>query len=292
MSSTLNFPHNAVSTDGGRTWTNQASVGAGGVVTVTGAVTGLVNNTDPANPIVNSQFPSATNPANWHAATVAFAQKTLGVSVPMSVMWQAEYSANPAAAEIEIGAGVNSGVASLSTTVSGGVLDCTTSTSAGSSSGTTRAKNGTAAPANNFTANMRTGTWSVATRAKILSTNATSDLFLCALSDEAVLSTYFGVHGATSQTNLSFVSTAGHDLGVAFTANVYLDYMMIANGTTIQCYLGDGTGTAYLAVGTAQDQTVIPVNPGHWITSCLNNATAALAHFQIDKAIALCTSPS
>jgi len=228
-------------------------------------------------------------PSNWFAATLNFIETQIAaLNTPV---WTAEMTPNPGGAEIEIGGALGSGATSLLTTSPGGVLKVSSGATA-SSSQLARNKNGTASPANIIMPNMKTGSWAVVTRAKIVALHATADLYLCAISDETVLSTYFGVHGATSQTNLVLVTTAPHDLGVALTIGTYLDYLMIADGTHIQPYLGDGTGKNYAACGSPQDQSVLPTNAGHWITTSPNNGTASNAEHHIDKVMAVCTSPS
>jgi hypothetical protein len=225
--------------------------------------------------IAGSSLTSPGIPANWFASTVSFAQS---VNPALNaVIWTAEMTPNPAAAEVEV-----TGSSALLTTVDGGVLDVV-------NAGLCRNKNGHASPANFITSNMKTGSWAVGGRAKIIATGAGAALIITGLSDEVTLTVAFGVNISTSATNLAFTSTSSADLGVAFTVGTYLDYMMIANGTHIQCYLGDGTGTAYVAVGSPQDQTVLPTDSGHWIADVTGSATG---HFQVDKAIGLAASPS
>lgn len=230
-------------------------------------------------------------PANWFAATCAFVESI--APTLNTVTWSAEFMPNPPAAEVEIVTASGSAASSLLTTVAGGVLNSQTGATANSAQ-LCRNKNGTASPANALIVNMQTSSWAVATRAKIVATCATADLYLCGISDETVLTTYFGVHvaGTNGTTNLQLVTTASHDLGVAFTVGTYLDYLMIANGTTIQCYLGDGTGSAYVACGSPQAQNVLPTNNGHWVFEANNNATAANCACQADKAMVITASPS
>lgn len=208
-----------------------------------------------------------------------------------TVIWSTDFTPNPGGAEVEFGAAGGSASTAISQTLDGGVL-VSSSGATGSSAQICRSKNSTASPKNYQAANMKTSVWAIATRAKVVAVNATCDLYMCAMSDETIRTVNLGIHGATSQTNWTYNGAAIVDLGVAFTANVYADLMMIANGTTVQCYIGNGTGGSYSAVGSPQDQTGFPTNPGHLIFEATNGATASNVALHIDKAMAINTSPS
>ena len=149
---------------------------------------------------------------NWFSSTLAFIQtKVPSISV---TTWQAEMMPNPGGGDVDIAAAAGSAATTLLTTATGGVLQFLTGTTANSNQ-LIRNKNGGSGsnPQNVITPNMRTGIYALVSRSKITATNATCDIYMNGMSDEAVLTTYFGVHEATSTTNYVLVTTAGHDTG-------------------------------------------------------------------------------
>lgn len=224
--------------------------------------------------------------AAWFSNTLAFA-KSISAGVVNCPMWSAELTPNPGGPEVEFLVAVSTGAAALLTTLEGGQLVASTGTTANSTAAF-RQYHGATAPKAMFAANMKTSTYVIACVVKIAALHNTCTLALCGMSDEAVLSSYLGVVGATSTTNLVLLTTAAHDLGVALPATgTFADLLIYADGTHLNCYLGDGTGTAYVAAGAAQDQSVLPTNPGHVLSSVGNGANTTNAAATWDKYIAI-----
>ena len=229
-------------------------------------------------------------PYNWFTSTLTFASSISSAAINNPVWW-AEMTPNPGGPEIEVVSQNLGGTMALSTILVGGQLLGASNTTANAVA-TARQFHGTTAPNACFCPNMKTSSYVLATRAKIVALNATCSLQMCSWTDETVLTCFLGVVGATSQTNLTLTTTSTVDLGIALPATgTYADFLIYANGTTIQCYLGDGTGNNYVAAGAPQSQTGLPTNPGHWFASVGNGATTTNAAATWDKAFAITTTP-
>jgi hypothetical protein len=189
------------------------------------------------------------------------------------------------AVQLEVSGATGTGTCTVLTTATGGVIR----TATGATIGSFRfAKNrgGVAAP---VVSNTRTDKWAVATRCKIVATQANFAIDLCGFTDEATFGTSIAAISSVSAVNyiLKVGSHAGQNTGVAFAVGTWVTLAMIADGTSVRAYAGAASGSSLAIIGVAQAQVTAPTAPGAWLFNAQNLASAANVSADCDSVIVL-----
>lgn len=165
----------------------------------------------------------------------------------------------------------------------GGVIRVQSGATAGSST-TLRTIDGTAASPAQQVSNLRTSVYAIAVRAKKVAVNATCDLRILQMGDEATTDVRVGIAGATSQTNYIIKVGAGGavDTGVIQSAT-YDDLVLTADGTNFRLYVNG-------VLASTQAQVGVGAVGGHFFAFCANGGTASNAGFDLDKLLIMTTA--
>lgn len=216
----------------------------------------------------------------WFSNVASFVQGLQGTLLAVTLASEC----TSASVELEAQAATGTGTAAASTTVPGGVMSLTSGATA-SSFRILRNKNGKTEP---VIANMQTSKYAVATRAKILTTNATSMLYCCGLSDETTADLFLGQKTTVSGTNyVMVVNTTPLDTGVAFDTSANHTLLIIADGTNIQAYIGAADGSGLTAAGATVAQSNATSAPCAIRIAAFNQGTASNCAFNVDSILVL-----
>lgn len=230
---------------------------------------------------------SGTSPAAlWYATVAAFAQTKLPTLVAVPFANEMQTQADP---EMEQGPAVGSATITNQTSSPAGVIQLATGATANSARILRSLGHETAA----YISNLRASKYAIATKVRIVVTQATFTFDLCSATDNIATGLTFGAIQAASNTNWAckLGAAAAVDLGVAFDTNWHT-LLLIADQVNITFYVGNGDASGIVQVGNPQSQAPMSTNSGYWQTLCQNLGTAASIAHNIDRAMVLTENPS
>lgn len=218
----------------------------------------------------------------WFSNVAAFVQGVQGTLVAATLASEC----TSLSVELEAQAATGTGTAAISTSIAGGVINLTSGATA-SSFRIARNKNGKTEP---VVSNLQSAKYAIATRSKVVATNATSMLYMCGLSDETTADLFLGQKTSVSGTNWVLSVGVGPttlDTGVAFDTSADHTLVIIADGTNLRGYIGAADGTAITAAGATLAQNLAPSAAGAIRLASFNQGTASNCACSVDSILVL-----
>lgn len=218
--------------------------------------------------------------APWFSNVAAFMQSQIATLLAPTLASECESTD----IELELSSTAGTGAAGVLTTLPGGIVFSRSGATANSFR-IIRNRGGATAP---VISNIRTQKWALATRVKIVQTQANFDMQLCSISDLATFGTYLGAISSVSGVN--YVIKIGSAAGVATSEPLTTDWntlILIADGALVRAYLADADGSGAVQIGTAQAQTTAPNAAGAWVFFHQNLASAANVEAYCDAVLVM-----